>query len=106
MDILKEIKLAYKKKVLFTIHALNQMNSPDRMISTREVYEVIEKGELIEDYPDDPRGHSCLIGCETSLGRWVHVVCAPKEEYLMVVIAYVPSTDEWEEDMKTRRKVK
>lgn len=62
MDVLNKIKQLYLKKVLFTAHALNQMSLPERLISTKEVYEVIEKGELIEDYPDDMRGHSCLIG--------------------------------------------
>jgi len=79
-------------------------NSPERMILTQEVYEAIEKGELIEDYPDDPRGHSCLIGCRTSNGRWIHVVCAPTEEYFLIITAYIPSLDEWKHDMKTRRK--
>jgi len=35
MEISEEVKRAYRKKVLFTIHALNQMNAPDRMISRR-----------------------------------------------------------------------
>ncbi|MCS4541257.1 MAG: DUF4258 domain-containing protein [Euryarchaeota archaeon] len=73
-EILKEILKAYKKRVLFTVHALNQMNLIERMISKDEVYEVIEKGEVIEDYPDDPRGHSCLLGGKTKNERWVHVL--------------------------------
>jgi hypothetical protein len=101
-SIIIEVRKVYKKKVLFTTHALNQMNLQERMISRHEVYEVIENGELIEDYPDDPRGHSCLIGKKTSEGRWVHVVCAPKEEYLAIVTAYLPGKEEWTEDMKTR----
>lgn len=104
--ILKEIMEAYKKRVLFTVHALNQMNMLERMISKNEVYEVIEKGELIEHYPDDPRGHSCLVGRKTKKNRWVHVLCAPKDEYLAVITTYLPDPDEWEEDMKRRRKKK
>ncbi len=105
-SIIQELRKAYKKKVLFTIHAVNQMNIQERMISRHEVYEVIEDGELIEDYPDDPRGHSCLIGKKTYQRRWVHVVCAPKEEYLAIITAYLPNQEEWNEDMKTRRRVK
>lgn len=74
-SIIQEVRKAYKNKVLFTIHAVNQMNIQERMISRHEVYEVIEDGELIEDYPDDPRGHSCLIGKKTYQRRWVHVRC-------------------------------
>jgi len=39
-------------------HALYQMNLPERMITKEEV---ILNGEIIEDYPDDIRGHSCLM---------------------------------------------
>ncbi len=31
------------------------------MISMAEVRRVIENGELVEDYPEDVRGNSCLI---------------------------------------------
>lgn len=52
---------AFRKKVLFTRHALDRMNAPGRMIKKDEVYEAIEKGDVVEDYPGDPRDHSCLI---------------------------------------------
>ena len=44
------------------------------MISPSEVRSVIEKGIVIEDYPDDRRGHSCLILGRGSEGRAIHVV--------------------------------
>ena len=31
------------------------MNRPERMISTREIRQVIEQGEIVEDYPEDAR---------------------------------------------------
>jgi hypothetical protein len=64
-ELLEEVMRAYKNKVLFTSHALDQMNLSERMISRRDVYEAIESDEIIEDYPEDPRGHSCLIVGET-----------------------------------------
>jgi hypothetical protein len=36
--------------------------------------------------------------------RPVHVVCAPKEEYLAIITADMPSLEKWEADFKTRRK--
>lgn len=60
-DILAPVKEAAAKRILFLPHALNQMNAPERMISTKEVREVIFQGMVIEDYPEDMRGHSCLI---------------------------------------------
>ena len=40
----------------------------------------------------------------TEAKRWVHVLCAPKDEYLALVTAYLPDEEEWGPDMKTRRK--
>jgi hypothetical protein len=33
----------------------------------------------------------------------LHVVCAPKVEYLAIITAYLPSRDQWEDDMRTRK---
>ena len=78
---------AFKKKVLFTRHALDRMNAPERMIKKGEVYEAIENGQVVEDYPSDPRGHSCLIEARVA-DRTIHVVCAPKDEYLAIITVY------------------
>ena len=104
MGIKEEVSEACKKKTLFTTHALDQMNSPERMISGDEIRDVIIKGEIIEDYPDDPRGHSCLMMGKTREERVVHVVCSPKDEYLAVITAYIPNPEKWGDDLKTRRK--
>ncbi len=74
------------------------------MISKDEVRDVIFNGEIIENYPEDKRGHSCLMFAISSKNRPVHVVCAPKEEYLAIITAYIPSLEKWEEDFKIRRK--
>jgi len=74
------------------------------MISPSEVRKVIESGVVVEDYPDDRRGHSCLLLGRGSEGRSIHVVCAPQEGYLAVITAYLPSPDEWNEDFTVRRK--
>jgi hypothetical protein len=78
------------------------MSKPDRMISTNEVRKVIQYGEVIENYPDDPRGHSCLLLGYDSNDRPIHVVCSPKSEYLAVITAYIPNEEDWENDFKTR----
>ena len=105
MDVfLDEILRVYRKKVLFTRHALNQMNLSERMILRKEVCEAIESDEVVEDYPDDPRGHSCLLKGSSRRGRVIHLVCAPKGDYLAVVTVYAPSLLDWEPDFKTRRR--
>ena len=60
-DILSRIRRAAKQRLLFLPHAVNQMMRPERMITIAEVRSVVEKGEVIEEYPEDPRGNSCLM---------------------------------------------
>lgn len=102
-EILAEVREAAAKRILYLPHAINQMNSPDRMISTQEVRRVVLRGEVIEDYPEDVRGHSCLLLGWGESGRPVHVVCAPKPEYLAVITTYLPSARQWEDDWQSRR---
>ena len=54
-DILTRVREAAAKRMLFLPHAVNQMNSPARMISTQEVRWVVLRGVVIEDYPEDAR---------------------------------------------------
>lgn len=102
-DLLLRIREAANKRYLFLPHALRQMNRPERMISTKEIRQVIERGEIIENYPEDARGHSCLMLGGGEEGRPIHVVCAHKEDYLAIITAYIPGKIEWADDFKTRR---
>ncbi|MFO5529591.1 MAG: DUF4258 domain-containing protein, partial [Cuspidothrix sp.] len=40
---------------------MRQISRPERMITTKEIQSIVMTGEVIEDYPEDTRGHSCLI---------------------------------------------
>jgi hypothetical protein len=66
--------------------------------------DVLEYGEIIEYYSDDPRGESCLMYAVVRTGRPVHVVCSPKEDYLAIVSTYIPTLDIWESDYRTRKR--
>jgi len=103
-EILTDVKEAAVKRILFLPHAVSQMNAPDRMISTQEVRTVVSRGVVIEDYPEDARGHSCLLLGRGDADRVLHVVCAPRPDYLAIITTYLPSPDQWEPDWRTRRK--
>lgn len=103
---LEEVRKAAKKHIFYTEHSLEEMNAEGELISADEVREVVFKGEIIEDYPKDKRGHSCLMFSWTLQKRPLHIVCSPKEAYLGVITAYLPGLDKWEENFKTRRKLK
>ena len=102
-DIVERVRTASAKRRLYLPHAFRQMARPDRMITTKEVRTVIEHGDLVENYPDDPRGHSCLMLGFGEGGRPIHVVCAPKDEYLAIITAYLPDSHEWAEGFRQRR---
>jgi hypothetical protein len=103
LSILQQVRQAAALRILFLPHAVQQMARPERMISAAEVRQVVGTGEIIEDYPDDPRGHSCLILGHGNDSRPIHVVCAPKAEYLAIITAYLPSLDAWADDFRTRK---
>ncbi len=59
----------------FSKHAVDQ--SIIRSISVAELEQAVaQKSELIEDYPDDKYGPSCLILGWTDSGRAIHVQCS------------------------------
>lgn len=100
-SILDRVKKAASERILFLPHAIRQMSRPTRMISPAEVERVVFDGELIEDYPEDARGHSCLL-LGHGQGRPIHVVCAPRDAYLAVITAYVPDPSQWTDDFRRR----
>jgi len=103
MTIVDVVKQAAEKKLLFLPHAIRQMSRPERMITPQEVEKVVMTGELVEDYPHDSRGHSCLLLGFGETNRAIQVVCSPKTEYLAVITAYLPDTEQWSSDYRRRR---
>jgi len=94
---------AARKRILYLPHALDEMNAPEELIGPDEVRAVLFDGDIIEDYPEDARGHSCLMLGYGIDRRPIHVVCSPKDEYLAVITVYLPDEHRWEPDWKTRR---
>lgn len=103
MDIVECVRRSATKKILVLPHAAKQMLRPDRMITMEEVRHVTKQGELIEDYPEDVRGHSCLLIGYGYNARPIHVVCSPKDDYLAIITVYLPNVDQWEDDFRKRR---
>jgi hypothetical protein len=85
----------------FSRHAVDQ--SIIRHISVRELREAITGGEVIEVYPEDKYGPSCLIFGMTSMGRPLHVQCSDTTRPLVKIITvYEPDAALWIE-FKVRR---
>jgi len=103
-NILLKVRQSARKKILYLPHALRQMLKPSRFITFQEVREIINNGEIIEDYPDDPRGHSCLLFGVGKGERPIHIVCSPKSDYLAIITAYLPDPKQWDKKFKVRIK--
>ena len=103
-NILLQVRQSAEKKILYLPHALRQMLKPGRFITFNEIRKIINIGEIIEDYPDDPRGHSCLIFGVGEGERPIHIVCSPKKEYLAIITAYLPDPKQWNKNFKVRIK--
>ena len=87
-----------------TLHALQR--EAEEGITANDICEALRDGfDVVEDYPDDPRGHSCLL-LTWVRGLPLHVVCAPHEDTLIVVTMYIPNVEEWGENFRTRRRAR
>ncbi len=85
----------------FSKHAVDQ--SLLRCVSVQELREAIETGEIIEDYPNDKYGQSCLIFGFTTANRPLHVQCSyPSRTLLKIITLYEPDADLWI-DFKVRK---
>lgn len=88
------------RRVQISLHA--EREREDEHIEIAEITESILNGELLEDYPEDPRGHSCLILGFTSGGRAIHTVWTiiPDNRARLITV-YLPKRPKWL-DARTR----
>ena len=85
----------------FSEHAVTE--SILRGISVQEVREAIASGEVIEDYPHDKYGPSCLILGWTLGHRPLHIHCSyPSRPLVKIITLYEPDPRLWL-DLRTRR---
>ena len=86
----------------FSKHAVDQ--SIIRRISVQEIREIFADAEVIEDYPEDKYGPSCLIMGKTREGRPLHLQCSyPSRPLIKIITLYEPDPDLWI-DFKMRRR--
>lgn len=80
----------------FSQHAVDQ--SILRRITIQELRECFVTAEVIEDYPDDKYGPSCLLLGWTKANRPLHVQCSyPSRTLLKIITLYEPDPRLWDE---------
>jgi Domain of unknown function (DUF4258) len=103
MSLLDEIRSKITdSRFEFSKHAADQTLL--RGIRVQEAREAIIHGEIIEDYPDDKYGPSCLILGFTQAHRPLHVQCSyPFRALIKIITLYEPDPEIWI-DFRTRRR--
>lgn len=88
-DIIKFIRKSIKKSnYLIKKHARERASV--RGISMYDIREALLFGDIIENYPEDKRGHSCLIeGC--CKGQKIRIVCGISTEVLAIITVFKPN---------------
>jgi hypothetical protein len=79
----------------------------DRYISREFVIHAASSFEIIEEYPDDKYLPGYLLYANLS-GVILHALIAVdvERDNIRIVTVYYPDPEEWESDLKTRRKVR
>jgi len=90
--------------VIITGHAENRIK--ERGITYGDIVTAIANGVIIEKYPTDYPNPSVLIFGQDKRGNPLHIVVGIGSERLWVITAYQPSIDKWENDWKTRKRVR
>ena len=91
------------RKIQWTYHV--NMRLSGRFISRQKIFDSVDTFEVIEEYPDDKYLPSYLVySKQQSLVFHVLFAVDVSGDNVRVVTAYYPTLEEWEEDLKTRRK--
>jgi len=100
--LLQETQSAFRQRQhRFTAHGLREATADTIAIEDIRSAIISEEAEIVEDYPDDPRGPSCLILAWTPSGRPLHLVVSYPPD-VAVITVYEPDPEAWA-DFRARR---
>ncbi len=88
----------------FTVHSISRAGAHNLTLDEVEQAVLSSDATIIEDYPTDPRGPSCLLYGKTLQGDVVHVVCSTAPG-IAVITCYRPDPSMWDTDLKTRKRL-
>ena len=89
-------------RIVWKRHTVRRMM--ERFIPRDEVPQILERGDRIEDYPDD-RPYPSALFSGTAAERSLHVFAALDAEHirLIVITVYAPDERHFEPDHRTPR---
>ncbi len=78
-----------REDYFFSQHADEERMNDNLTIG--EIEESLLQGSILETYPDDKRGSSCLVVGFTKTGKPIHAVCGQSGERLVIITVYIPT---------------
>lgn len=98
-------RLSSEGKIKVSEHGYDELAADG--LTVQEILVGLNSAELVEDYPDYPKGPCVLVLQYGEGGRPVHAVWGiprGRSEPAVLVTAYRPEPARWETDWKQRRK--
>jgi hypothetical protein len=96
MDIVQHIQERIRNNCYeISLHAERERENDGLLVSDIEE-SVLLSGKLLEDYPDDPRGHSCLVLGFNQAGQAIHTVWGLlPTDWVRLITVYIPKPPRW-----------
>jgi hypothetical protein len=98
------VALVARGEVQVSEHGYDELAADGILV--KDVVRGLSRGEVVEDYPDFPKGPCVLVLQADRGGRPVHAVWGiPKGASgpAVLVTAYLPAQDRWTADFRRRR---
>lgn len=93
MDLKEIVEKIKRNEYEISYHAEKERYAEE--ITLADIENVIANGEIIEDYPEDPRGPSCLI-LGYSRKKPIHIVCGyTTQKWIRIITVYLPKKPKW-----------
>jgi hypothetical protein len=90
-------------RIVFRVHTIQRMF--ERRVSAENVRQVLQSGEMIEDYSDDmPHPGGLMLGKPGKRPLHVVMVENTKDKELVVITVYEPDPSQWKAQFRGRKK--
>ena len=97
-------KLCNNKCVIWSTHAMERIQQ--RGIEYTDIYNAIEMGKIIEQYPDSYPYPACLVLGFDLDDKILHLVCGCNGEVIKIITAYYPTPDKFDDNGEKRKEQK
>ncbi|OGD85939.1 hypothetical protein A3B51_02695 [Candidatus Curtissbacteria bacterium RIFCSPLOWO2_01_FULL_41_18] len=103
MDISFIRKKVKKQKYDLSSHAHRERQ--EEQITVTEIEQALLRGDIIEKYPKDERGESCLVAAKVGT-KPLHIVCGKRNNRLLIITVYRPKPPTWKNYKKRAKELK